>query len=168
MARLWWMFHLQLKQDIFFVYLFYFFISPFLVLLVLFGWCDRCFVFVPVHLQHSVAHLRDYDFTLEFGVGILMTSAPPLHTLSSTFLHVYLFIYLYIFFRSILNGLSNHARSHQTQTVPHLIPKRWSIGQENKRKWQLIIASKCRFRWQIINFQVKLSGLNERKCCNFI
>lgn len=97
MARLWWMFHLQLKQDIFFVYLFYFFISPFLVLLVLFGWCDRCFVFVPVHLQHSVAHLRDYDFTLEFGVGILMTSAPPSPD-SLIHLSTYIFVYLFIFF----------------------------------------------------------------------
>lgn len=116
------------------------FISPFLVLLVLFGWCDRCFVFVPVHLQHSVAHLRDYDFTLEFGVGILMTSTPPSpHSHPPFYMYICLFIY---FFRSILNGLSNHAGSHQTQTAPHLIPKRWSIGQENKGKWQLIIASK--------------------------
>lgn len=97
MARFWWMFHLQLKQDIFFVYLFYFFISPFLVLLVLFGWCDRCFVFVPVHLQHSVAHLRDYDFTLEFGVGILMTSTPPPPTL----IHLSTCIFVYLLFFSI-------------------------------------------------------------------
>lgn len=66
-----------------------------------FGWCDRCFVFVPVHLQHSVAHLRDYDFTLEFGVGILMTSTPPPFPHSHPPFYMYICLFVYIFFSSI-------------------------------------------------------------------